>query len=974
MKPTRIACAAALLCLSGAVTAQTGANAPSEQQKLQKVTITGSSIKRLADEKAMPIEVMTAAQIRELGVSSADQLVDLLSANVAGNTNQVTNNAVFGTDADKTLGGANFANLRGLGPTGTLVLLNGRRVSTHGMSGGSVDLNAIPMDAIERIEVLKDGASAVYGTDAVGGVMNFITRSDYQGLSVRGSYSTPQAAGGGQTRRISASGGVGNLARDGYNLMATVTFDNNEILRGTDRPWATGYQPDQYLTPDSTSAIHANMIAGSSSTTSAVYNTAIPATGTTVGTSGDTTRYTNLNLLAIQGRCQDIPNQVPLAPNIQIWDLFGYTKANSQYRCTRDYGRNYMLRSPQEATNALVKGTFNINDKHQASLELIASDVTNRGEYSPLQVSSGNTTATVNGVTTVSNTHLQTTSPHYLNMRTLVGAAQFDPTKPIAYRVNFLNDLGFRIRENNTKNLRAQASLEGTIAGFDYSVSAGYGESKSSATLISGFANTRKLVNLLASGKYNPFIMPGQTQSAEVVAAFEDMQMRGKIYDGKTSVKQFDATLSGSLGKFMAGDILFATGVNARQETYEFSGSQNFLCVDSITAATLATYDNAALTYGCPGNTSSPTLSRDIAAVFGELVVQPLKSLEVTLQVRHDQYQQIGGTTNPKVGIKFTPFDSLLLRASANTGFRAPTAQQVRQGVVVSAMTGQFRDPVLCADVNAPKDATQCARLSTPYATGGNPDLKPETSKQFSVGMVFAPIKDFQAYADYWQVELDDRIRALSITEMVSNYELFKDNFVRDPATGIVRYIQAGWVNAAGSETKGLDFGIKHQMAALGGTISSSFSGTKMISHKERALETAPMREYVGMWSNTTLYLPWRLNASVSYRTGAWGMTLSGLYRDSYEDQNRGPTAQGGANYTTAQPYTRTVRSYSTFNLVGSYSGIKNVTLSGSILNVANRKPPFTWHNVDSASGAGWDPRVADPRGRTFMFSAGWTL
>ncbi len=103
-------------------------------------------------------------------------------------------------------------------------------------------------------------------------------------------------------------------------------------------------------------------------------------------------------------------------------------------------------------------------------------------------------------------------------------------------------------------------------------------------------------------------------------------------------------------------------------------------------------------------------------------------------------------------------------------------------------------------------------------------------------------------------------------------------------------------------------------------------------------------------------------------------MTLSGLYRDSYEDQNRGPTAQGGANYTTAQPYTRTVKSYSTFNLVGSFSGIKNVTLSGSILNVANRKPPFTWHNVDSASGAGWDPRVADPGGRTFMFSAGWTL
>ncbi|MFN3305277.1 MAG: TonB-dependent receptor plug domain-containing protein, partial [Roseateles sp.] len=248
MKLTRTASAATLLCLSAVAAAQTAADA-APQQRLEKITITGSSIKRLADEKAMPIEVMTSEQIRNLGVSSADQLADLLSANVAGNTNQVTNNAVFGTDADKTLGGANFANLRGLGPTGTLVLLNGRRVSTHGMSGGSVDLNAIPMEAIERVEVLKDGASAVYGTDAIGGVMNFITRTDYEGLSVRGSYSTPEASGGGQTSRLSFSGGFGNLARDGYNLMASVTFDDNKILRGTDRPWATGFQPERFLTP-----------------------------------------------------------------------------------------------------------------------------------------------------------------------------------------------------------------------------------------------------------------------------------------------------------------------------------------------------------------------------------------------------------------------------------------------------------------------------------------------------------------------------------------------------------------------------------------------------------------------------------------------------------------------------------------------------------------------------------------------------
>ncbi len=965
MKPTRIACAAALLCMSSAVLAQAATDAQPSASKLEKITITGSSIKRLADEKAMPIEVITAMQARQLGLTSVDQLVDSLSSNVGGQTNQVTNNAVFGGDGEKTFGGANFANLRGIGPTGTLVLLNGRRVSTHGMSGGSVDLNTIPMDAIERVEVLKDGASAIYGTDAIGGVINFITKTSYQGVSLSGNYFTPEASGGGQSSRLSGSAGWGDLARDGFNVMGTLTVDNRRILRGTDRPWATGYQPDLFLTPDSSSSIHANIIAQA--------NTALATTGTTVGTSGDPTKYTNLNLLAIRGECESIANQVPMAPNIQIWNLFGYTQANAKYRCTRDYGRNYMLTSPQDSVNGMLRGTFNINDSHRAAIEVMASDVKNRGEYSPAQISTGNTTYTnpVTKAVTTSNTNLQTSSPYYLNMKQLVNAADFNPNLPIAYRVNFLNDLGFRIRENETKNLRVQTSVEGSIGEFDYSVGAGYGESKSTATLINGFFNTKKLVDLLASGKYNPFIMQGQTQSADVVAAFEDMQMRGKIYDGKTSVKQFDATLSGPLGNFLAGPVEFAVGVNARQESYEFSGSKNFLCVDSITATTLGTYDNAALTFGCPGNSSSPSLSRKIGAVFGELVTRPIKGMEVTLQARYDRYQAIGGTTNPKIGIKYTPIDTLLLRASANTGFRAPTPQQINQGVVESQLTGQFRDPVLCADINNPTDASQCARLSMPYRAGGNPNLKPEESRQATAGFVFAPSKNFQASVDYWQITMSDRIRSLSTTEMISNYEIYKDNFVRNSA-GVVDYIQAGWVNSAGSKTKGVDFGATYVFDALDGRVTTSMNGTKMISNKEQTRDNAPFIEYVGKWSNTTLYLPWRLNGSVGYRSGPWNVTLSGIYRDSYEDQNRGPTAAGGANYTSNEPYTRTVKAYSTFNLVGSYSGFKGLTITGSLINLADKQPPFTWHNVDSAAGAGWDPRVADPRGRTWGVSFRW--
>ena len=168
------------LALAGLVTSVSA-------QSMQRVEVTGSSIKRLADEGALPLQVITAEQIQQLGVTTAADLLGTLSANSANVDNAISRNNVFGAEQDRLTGGSTFANLRGLGPTGTLVLLNGRRVSTHGMSGGAVDLNTIPMAAVARVEVLKDGASAIYGTDAIGGVINFILRTDFRGELFEGS-------------------------------------------------------------------------------------------------------------------------------------------------------------------------------------------------------------------------------------------------------------------------------------------------------------------------------------------------------------------------------------------------------------------------------------------------------------------------------------------------------------------------------------------------------------------------------------------------------------------------------------------------------------------------------------------------------------------------------------------------------------------------------------------------------------------
>ena len=153
------------------------------------------------------------------------------------------------TGAQRGTNGLSSANLRGQGNSATLVLLNGRRVAAHGLQGSAVDVNQIPFAAIDRIEMLKDGASAIYGTDAIGGVINFITRTDFEGISVQG-FTDITEQGGGNIYRLSGIVGYGDLDEQGFNIMAAVSYSWNRILRGSDRDFVNGNQPNRGLSID----------------------------------------------------------------------------------------------------------------------------------------------------------------------------------------------------------------------------------------------------------------------------------------------------------------------------------------------------------------------------------------------------------------------------------------------------------------------------------------------------------------------------------------------------------------------------------------------------------------------------------------------------------------------------------------------------------------------------------------------------
>ena len=208
-------------------------------QEAQRIEITGSSIKRIAAEGALPVQVINRAEIERKGIASVEQLIMQLNINGSGLDN-LAGNADVVDGASRGNNGATSANLRGQGANATLILLNGRRVAAHGLNGGTVDLNQIPFAAIERVEVLKDGASAIYGTDAIGGVINFILRTDFRGLIVNTLIDKPQTKGG-EIYGASVVGGWGDLDKQGFNLLASLQVQDNKVLRGDQRSFVNTF-------------------------------------------------------------------------------------------------------------------------------------------------------------------------------------------------------------------------------------------------------------------------------------------------------------------------------------------------------------------------------------------------------------------------------------------------------------------------------------------------------------------------------------------------------------------------------------------------------------------------------------------------------------------------------------------------------------------------------------------------------------
>ena len=957
-----------------------GAETATESNSAE-ILVTGSRIRQDPTRSALPLQVITPADLSREGINSPEQLISYLSTNGNGADNLASNTDVT-SGAQRGTNGLSAANLRGQGSAATLVLLNGRRVAAHGLTGSAVDVNQIPFAAIERVEVLKDGASAIYGTDAIGGVINFITKTSFQGVALSG-FTDITEKGDSPIYRLTGTVGYGDLAEQGFNVMGSVSKSWNGILRGTDRDFINANQPNRGLSADTRGTPIATAFPNPANaifapTGSLLSGVPLIAPGTTVNATG------GINVLDLPGGagCESMP--LGLAYDEQLWSIPG-----ALYACSYDTARAGIYQQPLETLTYYGRAAIALGE-HRLSAEITGSTANSSKQFSPNQYSGSSS----------SNPSLQTLPLYYpLNARTtetynsiysqLVAVfpqIAVNYGKPIAYRWRCVT-CGPREYETNTETFRAGLFLEGPIGGdWDYRAGGTYARSEATSVLGTGYAfrgifssveaanasgipgavrggidpraptapgaSAPGIVGLLNSGILNPFSFD---QTPEALAALASISADGSVlYGGIYDVYQVDASVSGSLFELPAGAVKLALGVDYRRERYTFNGS-DAANIDQPEIFNVA-FDNQNALDG---------VSRTVKAAYAEVLVPVINALEFTAAVRADDYSGFGTTVNPKFTAKFQPTEWLLFRGSYNTGFRVPTFNQLFNGQAISPNPGNsLADPASCPPGGQINVTPGCDQINPEALRGGNPNLGPETSEQYSIGVVLRPARRWSLSVDFWSIAVDNVIGSLSIAQLLSNFEFFPDRIIR--ANGTVTRLDLTTDNIGSRRTKGIEVSARGGFDMGGGELSLGLDGTYLVEKKERFLPSAPFDDVRGVFDYANdLALEWKHNAWINYRVDPFTFSFSQIYRSGYEN-NRRPAAA-----LLRPDYNPRVDPYTIYNASVSADIGETFRITAGVKNLFDTDPPFAiTYDTNSGAGGSWEPRVADPRGRSFTLLA----
>ncbi|WKE64453.1 TonB-dependent receptor [Gallaecimonas kandeliae] len=735
--------------LAGATTAAITAiptYAADGDQSVERIEVTGSRIKRTDIEGASPVTVIDQVAIQKTGIQSlGDLLQELPGAGSALNTS-VNNGGTGATNID----------LRNLGSQRVLVLLNGRRM-INGIGGGgvdaSVDLNTIPLAAVKRIEVLKDGASAVYGSDAIAGVVNIITKNDFDGAEATAYWGRNLTKKDGTTRSYDFT--VGSNGEKGNMLIAASYVTQ-------DPTWAGDRDISKY---------------GYSSTT-------------------PQGRFTNFD--AIPG--SNMPHVATLTTGED-------GKQSSDFRAfTGDDYYNYApanyLQTPQDRKSVYALGNYDITDSVRLNTDFLFTNRQSSQFLAAMPLTIGSQFGIIPG-----SVNVDASNPYNIWGTTLWADGANNPGDVYTGNVRIqrrMIEAGNRVFRQDVNTYRWSTGLSGSFGdtSWTWDVNYIYGKSTSTDTT-TGLLNFDAIKTALgpvdkcnATAGCVPLNLFGGVGS--ITQDMVDYITYTGVDNSGQTLRDWTANVTGDLFELPAGYVQGAFGIERRDEFgYDTPEplTQNGSSSGSQRSATAGGFN--------------------IKEAYAEFSVPVIDSLNLSLAARYSDHSTFGSKTTTKVGIEYRPMDDLLLRATKAQGFRAPSISNLYQGQTDSFDT--LNDPCNDGGAGKPGCAGvpttyHQANSQIRAVRVANPDLKPETSDSFTVGAVYNPswLDGFDVTVDYYDIEVKDTITRLS-TQLILNTcadtgTTLCNLVTRDATTGDVTDLQDGLQNAGKTRAKGYDF------------------------------------------------------------------------------------------------------------------------------------------------------------------------